>query len=91
MMHKEEEELWKKERKKASKRSRLVIIYQVSWNNTRRDLQKSFSSLRNAVAYREEGEGRGGGRKKLEKKKKKKGRRILERISPSAPRADFTT
>lgn len=72
MMHKEEEELWKKERKKASKRSRLVIIYQVSWNNTRRDLQKPFSSLRNAVAYRGMREGRGGGRKRLEKKKEEK-------------------
>lgn len=73
MMHKEEEELWKKERKKASKRSRLVIIYQVSWNNTRRDLQKPFSSLRNAVAYRGVREKEGVEEKDWKKKRRKKG------------------
>lgn len=82
MMRKEEEELWKK-KKKASKRSRLVIIYQVSWNNTRRDLQKPFSSLHNAVAYR----GREEGKKKIGEKKKE--RREREERLEGNPRANF--
>lgn len=72
-----------KKKKKASKRSRLVIIYQVSWNNTRRDLQKPFSSLHNAVAYR----GREEGKKKIGEKKKE--RREREERLEGNPRANF--